>query len=144
MYTGVEVDQFAADQLSIKMAILSTLRRVVRHVVDGLKRAKTPLVPMVEGPSKAEEANAKRDLIPVIEIFRLDPRAVSPRRTFSELELGWEIYSAEAAVLDVDSSILVRTGLKIVIPETYYGTIITPDNSLFSCSGIVLPGDTGI
>ena len=63
-----------------------------------------------------------------MKITRLVPHAQLPTRTTG---IGYDIYSAEGYVVQPGERVVISTGLKVSLPQGYYGT-------LFSKTGITI------
>lgn len=75
-------------------------------------------------PASAVERNCRTPNIsdPPLKVQRLHEESVLPRRG-SALSAGYDIAAGEASVVPARGKAIVKTGLKMAIPEGYYGRV---------------------
>tara|TARA_B100000029_G_scaffold511495_1_gene605690 strand:- start:2288 stop:2725 length:438 start_codon:yes stop_codon:yes gene_type:complete len=76
----------------------------------------------------------------VVKIARTDPAARMPTKG-SEHAAGWDLYSLEETVVPFRSSVKLRTGLHVAIPEGFEGQVRA--RSSLGSRGLILPHSIG-
>ena len=77
---------------------------------------------------------------PVVKVAKTDPAARMPTKG-SAHAAGWDLYCLEDTVVNFRSSMKLRTGLRVAIPEGFEGHV-RPRSSLGS-KGLILPHSIG-
>ena len=77
---------------------------------------------------------------PVVKIAKTEPNARMPTKG-SAHAAGWDLYCLEETVVSFRSSVKLRTGLKVAIPEGYEGQVRA--RSSLGSKGLILPHSIG-
>jgi dUTP pyrophosphatase len=77
---------------------------------------------------------------PVVKIAKTEPNARMPTKG-SAYAAGWDLYCLEETVVSFRSSVKLRTGLKVAIPEGYEGQVRA--RSSLGSKGLILPHSIG-
>jgi dUTP pyrophosphatase len=77
---------------------------------------------------------------PVVKIAKTEPNARIPTKG-SAHAAGWDLYCLEETVVSFRSSVKLRTGLKVAIPEGYEGQVRA--RSSLGSKGLILPHSIG-
>lgn len=77
---------------------------------------------------------------PVVKIAKTEPNARIPTKG-SAHAAGWDLYCLEETVVSFRSSVKVRTGLRVAIPEGYEGQVRA--RSSLGSKGLILPHSIG-
>ena len=76
----------------------------------------------------------------LVKFARTDPNAKIPTKG-SEFAAGWDIYSLEDTEIKFRSSVRLRTGLHVAIPEGFEGQVRA--RSSLGSKGLILPHSIG-
>ena len=76
----------------------------------------------------------------VVKIAKTEPHARMPTKG-SAHAAGWDLYCLEETVVSFRSSVKIRTGLKVAIPEGYEGQVRA--RSSLGSKGLILPHSIG-
>jgi len=77
---------------------------------------------------------------PVVKIAKTDHNARMPTKG-SAHAAGWDLYCLEETVVNFRSSVKLRTGLRVAIPEGYEGQVRA--RSSLGSKGLILPHSIG-
>jgi len=77
---------------------------------------------------------------PVVKVAKTDPQARMPTKG-STHAAGWDLYCLEDTVVNFRSSVKLRTGLRVAIPEGYEGQVRA--RSSLGSKGLILPHSIG-
>lgn len=77
---------------------------------------------------------------PVVKIAKTEPNARMPTKG-SAYAAGWDLYCLEETVVSFRSSVKIRTGLRVAIPEGYEGQVRA--RSSLGSKGLILPHSIG-
>lgn len=77
---------------------------------------------------------------PIVKIAKTEPNARIPTKG-SAHAAGWDLYCLEETVVSFRSSVKLRTGLKVAIPEGYEGQVRA--RSSLGSKGLILPHSIG-
>lgn len=77
---------------------------------------------------------------PIVKIAKTEPNARMPTKG-SAYAAGWDLYCLEETVVSFRSSVKLRTGLKVAIPEGYEGQVRA--RSSLGSKGLILPHSIG-
>ena len=77
---------------------------------------------------------------PIVKIAKTEPNARIPTKG-SAHAAGWDLYCLEETVVSFRSSVKVRTGLRVAIPEGYEGQVRA--RSSLGSKGLILPHSIG-
>ena len=77
---------------------------------------------------------------PVVKVARTDHNARMPTKG-SEYAAGWDLYCLEDTVVNFRSSVKLRTGLRVAIPEGFEGQVRA--RSSLGSKGLILPHSIG-
>ena len=77
---------------------------------------------------------------PVVKVAKTDPQARMPTKG-STHAAGWDLYCLEDTVVNFRSSVKLRTGLRVAIPEGYEGQVRA--RSSLGSIGLILPHSIG-
>ena len=77
---------------------------------------------------------------PVVKIAKMESNARMPTKG-SAHAAGWDLYCLEETVVSFRSSVKLRTGLKVAIPEGYEGQVRA--RSSLGSKGLILPNSIG-
>ncbi len=77
---------------------------------------------------------------PVVKIAKTEPNARIPTKG-SAHAAGWDLYCLEETVVSFRSSVKIRTGLRVAIPEGYEGQVRS--RSSLGSKGLILPHSIG-
>ena len=77
---------------------------------------------------------------PVVKIAKTETNARMPTKG-SAYAAGWDLYCLEETVVSFRSSVKLRTGLKVAIPEGYEGQVRA--RSSLGSKGLILPHSIG-
>ena len=80
------------------------------------------------------------DEAPVVKVAKTDPHAKMPTKG-SEHAAGWDLYCLEDTVVSCRSSVKLRTGLRVAIPEGFEGQVRA--RSSLGSKGLILPHSIG-
>ncbi len=77
---------------------------------------------------------------PVVKIAKMESNARMPTKG-SAHAAGWDLYCLEETVVSFRSSVKIRTGLRVAIPEGYEGQVRS--RSSLGSKGLILPHSIG-
>ena len=77
---------------------------------------------------------------PVVKVAKTDHNARMPTKG-SEHAAGWDLYCLEDTVVNFRSSVKLRTGLRVAIPEGFEGQVRA--RSSLGSKGLILPHSIG-
>ena len=77
---------------------------------------------------------------PIVKVTKTDHNARMPTKG-SEHAAGWDLYCLEDTVVKFRSSVKLRTGLRVAIPEGYEGQVRA--RSSLGSKGLILPHSIG-
>ena len=77
---------------------------------------------------------------PVVKVAKTDPAARMPTKG-SAHAAGWDLYCLEDTVVNFRSSMKLRTGLRVAIPEGFEGQVRA--RSSLGSKGLILPHSIG-
>ena len=77
---------------------------------------------------------------PVVKVAKTDPQARMPTKG-SAHAAGWDLYCLEDTEVKFRSSVKLRTGLRVAIPEGYEGQVRA--RSSLGSKGLILPHSIG-
>ena len=77
---------------------------------------------------------------PVVKVAKTDPAARMPTKG-SAHAAGWDLYCLEDTVVNFRSSMQLRTGLRVAIPEGFEGQVRA--RSSLGSKGLILPHSIG-
>lgn len=77
---------------------------------------------------------------PVVKIAKMESNARMPTKG-SAHAAGWDLYCLEETVVSFRSSVKIRTGLRVAIPEGYEGQVRA--RSSLGSKGLILPHSIG-
>ena len=77
---------------------------------------------------------------PIVKIAKTEPNARIPTKG-SAHAAGWDLYCLEETVVSFRSSVKIRTGLRVAIPEGYEGQVRA--RSSLGSKGLILPHSIG-
>ena len=77
---------------------------------------------------------------PVVKVAKTDPAARMPTKG-SAYAAGWDLYCLEDTVVNFRSSMKLRTGLRVAIPEGFEGQVRA--RSSLGSKGLILPHSIG-
>ena len=80
------------------------------------------------------------DEAPVVKVAKTDPHAKMPTKG-SDHAAGWDLYCLEDTVVSFRSSVKLRTGLRVAIPEGFEGQVRA--RSSLGSKGLILPHSIG-
>ena len=78
--------------------------------------------------------------VPPVKVAKTDPNAKMPTKG-SAHAAGWDLYCLEDTVVNFRSSVKVRTGLRVAIPEGFEGQVRA--RSSLGSKGLILPHSIG-
>ena len=78
--------------------------------------------------------------VPTVKVAKTDPNAKMPTKG-STHAAGWDLYCLEDTVVNFRSSVKVRTGLRVAIPEGFEGQVRA--RSSLGSKGLILPHSIG-
>ena len=78
--------------------------------------------------------------VPVVKVAKTDPQARMPTKG-SAHAAGWDLYCLEDTEVKFRSSVKLRTGLRVAIPEGYEGQVRA--RSSLGSKGLILPHSIG-
>ncbi len=73
------------------------------------------------------------DNVPSVEIVKLDSNAIIPTRAYAS-DAGFDLYANEDVFLKLGETVVVNTGISLIIPKGYFGKI--EDRSSLASLGI--------
>ena len=80
------------------------------------------------------------DEAPVVKVAKTDPHAIMPTKG-STHAAGWDLYCLEDTIVSFRSSVKLRTGLRVAIPEGFEGQVRA--RSSLGSKGLILPHSIG-
>ena len=80
------------------------------------------------------------DAAPVVKVAKTDPNAKMPTKG-SAHAAGWDLYCLEETIVSFRSSVKLRTGLRVAIPEGFEGQVRA--RSSLGSKGLILPHSIG-
>ena len=80
------------------------------------------------------------DEAPVVKVAKTDPHAKMPTKG-STHAAGWDLYCLEDTIVSFRSSVKLRTGLRVAIPEGFEGQVRA--RSSLGSKGLILPHSIG-
>ena len=80
------------------------------------------------------------DPAPVVKVAKTDPNAKMPTKG-SAHAAGWDLYCLEETIVSFRSSVKLRTGLRVAIPEGFEGQVRA--RSSLGSKGLILPHSIG-
>ncbi len=78
--------------------------------------------------------------VPVVKVAKTDPNARMPTKGSSHAA-GWDLYCLEDTTVNFRSSVKLRTGLRVAIPEGFEGQVRA--RSSLGSKGLILPHSIG-
>ena len=90
-----------------------------------------------QGPVLARE---HMDSTPIVKVAKTDPHAKMPTKG-SAHAAGWDLYCLEETIVSFRSSVKLRTGLRVAIPEGFEGQVRA--RSSLGSKGLILPHSIG-
>ena len=80
------------------------------------------------------------DETPVVKVAKTDPHAKMPTKGRAHAA-GWDLYCLEDTIVSFRSSVKLRTGLRVAIPEGFEGQVRA--RSSLGSKGLILPHSIG-
>ena len=80
------------------------------------------------------------DTRPIVKVAKTEPHAKMPTKG-SEHAAGWDLYCLEDTIVSFRTSVKLRTGLRVAIPEGFEGQVSA--RSSLGSKGLILPHSIG-
>ena len=80
------------------------------------------------------------DTRPIVKVAKTEPHAKMPTKG-SEHAAGWDLYCLEDTIVSFRTSVKLRTGLRVAIPEGFEGQVRA--RSSLGSKGLILPHSIG-
>ena len=80
------------------------------------------------------------DARPIVKVAKTEPHAKMPTKG-SEHAAGWDLYCLEDTIVSFRTSVKLRTGLRVAIPEGFEGQVRA--RSSLGSKGLILPHSIG-